>query len=460
MDSSKWKAFEGRRYLFALLVILFIVSRVLVRCVFGFAPDAEIVENHWQHSDLVWLNKYFFETLLYLHSQPPLWNTIIGIVTKIVGPDANLVSEILWLLFASMTMLMMFIIVSFARRAGFPMLQAAVLGAAFAVSPTTVYYELYPFYPHLTAFLMTGLLLSATRLGNGGLTAASCLALCTIALSWTWAVFHPAFLLLLGGFCLLMYPATRTPAGAIVFCVAVTLSYAPGLKNSMLTGGEFASSWLGINLIQTLPSPGEELVTYCRFETVADLLVSGEAPPRAVGVVSVDSPVKPSSGFPNMNNLLVSERADDCFKRYVTKAREDPLAMLGFFGERLVDSHGIPPFIYAFGPKGWDERTLVNRIYYKLGMLAEIVLLGLYGALFTYSIWKVWRGEDKAFMAICGLIIFYFTLVTHAANGIEQQRMRVTIAPVYWVLMINLLADFLAFRSGKSARHAGGANSE
>lgn len=435
------------------LIAGFLLSRVVFRSLLALDPSTAVLEGHWQHADLAWLHDNLRETLLYLHSQPPAWNGIIGLLTKLVGTDPADVAEAITFLFALMSLGMMLGVFVLARRTGLPRAAAALIALLISISPSMIYYELYPFYPHLTAFLMLCIMLAATYLDTHGYPALLFLCGCLLALSWTWSVFHPVFVVLTGLVCIAMYSAARTPLGLATLAVTMALSFGPTLKNNIVFGRDFASSWVGINLTQTLPNIDQETRVFCSFETIADILVSEEVGALSgigpVGIVSVDAPIKPSSGYPNMNNPLVSERAAECFEIYMATVGEAPSAVLGYLVERLATSHAAPPYIYEFRPDGWEATAWPDRIYHDLGMGSKILSVAYYAVLILYGLLCIRFSRDPKLVLLALSIIAYFTLITHVANGNEQNRMRLTIEPLYYVLLIGLLGDIYRWFSSR-----------
>ena len=439
--------------LLLLAIAGFLFSRVVFRGVIGFAPDPAIIGGHWQHTSLVWLHRDVWETLYYLHAQPPGWNALIGAMTALVGPDAERVADGVALLFTALSIAMMLMLIGLARRAGLAPLAAAAFGLAFAVSPTMLYYELYPFYPHLTAFLVT-LMLAGFVLADGDGVAPLVAAFAAAAgLCWIWAAFNPAFVLLLAVLALVLYPQARSRGVLVSIAAALAISVAPTLKNKVLLGGDFASSWTGMNLAQTLPDLDPALREHCRFRTVVEALESGQGLPgvavEPVGIVSVDAMTKPENGKANMNNLLVSKRAEACLAIYLDRAAADPWSLLVHLVKRIVVMHTFPPVVYGGrGVEGWDAEVWIMRLHDRLGPVAQAATALPYVLLLGYGLWRLRRAEGRAPVTMALGVIVYFTLVTHAANGVEQQRMRVSIEPLYWFLLLVALAD----RFGRDAR--------
>src|SRR5690554_6941324 len=70
-----------------LLILLFVISRLtLVRL--GVGIDRLPVGGAWQLIDPPLLERSLFESLFHLHSQPPLYNLLVGLLLRIEDPAA------------------------------------------------------------------------------------------------------------------------------------------------------------------------------------------------------------------------------------------------------------------------------------------------------------------------------------------------------------------------------------
>ena len=70
-----------------LVVLLFAVSRLLARGVFGLRFDAATLD-YWQVLDPQLLRTDLLRSVLFQHGQPPLFNLFLGVVLKAAGDHA------------------------------------------------------------------------------------------------------------------------------------------------------------------------------------------------------------------------------------------------------------------------------------------------------------------------------------------------------------------------------------
>src|SRR5210317_1684463 len=82
-------------YLLFLLIIIYLFSRYFLYEYFQIKADPNVLKPGWHILELDFLNKDLLKSILYLHSQPPLWNFIIGMLTKIVNGNLTNTSILL-----------------------------------------------------------------------------------------------------------------------------------------------------------------------------------------------------------------------------------------------------------------------------------------------------------------------------------------------------------------------------
>ena len=70
-----------------ILIFIYIFTRIIFYFLFEIKADPIVIKPGWHVLELSFLNKDLFNSIIHLHSQPPLWNIIIGIFTKLVNGD-------------------------------------------------------------------------------------------------------------------------------------------------------------------------------------------------------------------------------------------------------------------------------------------------------------------------------------------------------------------------------------
>ncbi len=401
----------------------------------GLRPAFDVLERNWQTLDLAVLAADPLGSLWYLHSQAPLFNAVLAVIITIVGPDATHVTLVLYGVWIALTLIGAGLLIAMLRRLGFSQLWAAVSAFLICCTPSVLYYETYAFYAHPSAFLVLCFMHALfvphryrALQGFGTL----------VALAWLWAVFHPVFIALAGyvfGRMILM--ERRALIGAAV--MATILAAVPTLKNAVVFGVPSASTWLPLNLAQTVRIEPEDMRLLCQFSAIIRQLKATD-PDAPEALTAGDHPVltatTKSGGAPNMNSAIVLDRSRQCLPNVVTAAQADPLRYIKKRLQRFLRTHSLRPHQYFHEPGGWERISSLWRVIEWTYPVSGLLNLQLYFCLFRLCWRAVRSGPYRPEMSALLLVLIYFTAVTHLMNGSEQERMRYTIEPIYTILAV------------------------
>jgi len=226
----------------AFVVFSFVLSRWLYLRA-GLKFDNTPPRYYYQFVDPQLLKDRLLESLWYLHSQPPLFNFLTGLLYQSFSPQ----SKIYQLLFLAMGLFLGLAIYWLGLRLGLRRWVSALLAAWFMVSPATVLYENLYFYTYLVAFLLvlSALILSkflktdSLWWGVGFASLLACLCL-------TWAIFHLFWMIAVIALAAVFYRDRRRLV--LISLVPVLIVAGWYAKNEILFGSFGASSWAGMNL--------------------------------------------------------------------------------------------------------------------------------------------------------------------------------------------------------------------
>lgn len=287
------------------VALSFIVSRLLyIRA--GLKFDLTPPRYFYQFIDPELLKDRLFESLWYLHGQPPLFNLFTGLLYQWFSPQ----SRVFQYLFLLLGLVFSLVLYWLGFRLGLRRWLSALLAVWFMVSPATVLYENLYFYTYPVAFILvlSGLTLSKFLETEGfwwGLGFFSLLA----SLCLTWALFHLVWMLCVIVLVGMFYRNWRR----LVLISLLPLLLVTGwyTKSYLLFGNFGTSSWAGMNLSHvTFLSP-------LTPESARDELVAqGNLSPYPVieAFRSVDDyeglmPVPPPRGIPVLDDPLKSTEA-------------------------------------------------------------------------------------------------------------------------------------------------------
>lgn len=295
-----------------MMVGLFGLSHVAY-CLKGVRFDATPLAWYWQYLDPLLLRHRLAESLLYLHSQPPLFNLLLGAALKLFSGHLTLALHAFYLFLGMVLYGTVFAIM---RRLGISRATALVLSTWFMVSPSFVLYEHWLFYTLPVATLLT---LSALLFYEVLDKQRTWQALYFFGLLFMLCAMRTTFHLLyyvsvLGALLILCRPRRKMIVGTAL--VPLLLLASLYVKNLVLFGEFSASSWTGMNLAATtvgqLPSHEREpLIKQGKLSPVAMIprFSRLESYPRGYleengfrGIAALRQ-VRKSTGAPNYNHL-------------------------------------------------------------------------------------------------------------------------------------------------------------
>lgn len=318
MRRDGWRARPG-----LVLATLFVCVRLLVLAM-GQRFDADNLTSWMQIADIALLRAHLWRTLWFLHSQPPLFNLMIGLALR-AGPEG-----FPWLmqgLYAAVALGGILALHALLRDlTGRPWL-ALTVGAWLCMSPAVLLFSQKLYYdglvPWLLCMALWGLHAGLARRSPGWLVFGFAILAATTLLR---SMIHPILFVAVLTITLLAASGMRRKviAAASISGAAIT---AVMLKNVLLFGSMTLSSWAPLNLDHTtvdrLPLTTREAMIR-RGELSRFAVVDGFSPPAVylkmlppmppTGEPSLDA-LNKSTGAENWNHILYTrigkERAHD-----------------------------------------------------------------------------------------------------------------------------------------------------
>ena len=426
------------RLLFLLAVVL--LSRAVLLAI-GIAPDPSQLEGNWQTLALADLAANLTGEIWNQHSQPPLWNTVVGLTAKVCNAEINCV---VWILFGAnilATWVSACLIVELLRALNLSTRIAVVMAVFFILSPSTVYYEFYIFYAHLSAVLMLGLVFALHRYGSADSRYALSFALVlAVSLCWLWSLFHPIFIgVVFVAAWILNTEKTKTRRAMAMFALAFVVAIAPSVKNQAKFGMFSNGSWVGLNMGRVVSDalPG--------FEPTCDFIDYRDKK-RTAGVTH------PGTAFNSPDMVPLSKY---CVGASVTAALQNPLPIIANRLDALAHRFSLMPHDYFIPPLNWDR--IPDLPFGRNGSfnntktswdvkVFEWVTLGMYVfawlAMAQIAFAHADAGTRKLFKSLL-LIALFFTALSIAFNRGEQQRMRYTIEPFFLFAVVVAISQIL-----------------
>lgn len=471
--------FDGReRYFFFALHLL--VALILK---WQFGLDIEVHPDwvgswnvFWQHIPLDLLQTHFWQSILYLHSQPPLHNMYGALLLKLFGASQLQAMQYINIVLGGLMSAMFYPLVLYVTgRRGL----AIAASALHALNPALFLFEAYPLYSMPSAFLV---LLSVSFIERFVRTGR------TVHLIWFFftlnvlilyrSLFHPVLLALFLALTVVVAGAGKRRLIACALAISL-LSLSWYGKNWVQFGFFGCSSWFGQNLwrvasfsytrseLQELAREGviDKMVTEVRwFEHPAKYRPYGFNETSPIAILS-------SETLHNINVVAISRVygqnarkliAHDPFRYLVTVLinYSNYCAPTSSF-EHVVDNHPkVLPFSFT-----WDY-----AVYGKVttGLLAVIFRRDYIGSIFVFLIpaclavffMRIARSiktgaapgivRRELLMVVASVFVAYVTLGGSLLESGENMRFKFLVEPVLLIFFLGVL--FPIDRGASNAR--------
>lgn len=467
------------------IAVAFVLSRLSYYTAAGIEFDARPLQFYVQFIDPELLRTRLWESLFYLHTQPPGFNLLAGVVLKLFPASYAAAFQFLYAALGLATGLMLYRLM---HRLGIRSKIALVLTLLFLVSPAAILYENHLTYEYPILFLMAAAALALTewtRSRRLWLLAAFQAALLSLMLIR--GTYQPVYFAII---CAGLGLAFRGQRRAIALSAALPLAVvmAISFKNWMLFGAFNTGSWPGFQAAimtsyQLSDSERHELQRRGRISPLASVppimpLADYEPHvnrPARRGVPVLDEAVK-STGAVNPNHLAFLEVQ----KHHLADARailkEHPQALVKALATAwftyLLPATDFPFFDHNrpriarldravnaifFGQilDASDRKQVRRAPWWKLPFYTGTFLLIGLPLIAGWGLWRLVSGvrsgelwpSRSVPLAFLLFNIAFVTAVSNAASCYENNRYRFSL-DLFYVVLAGLALTWITNRKG------------
>jgi len=440
----------NNKKLILIIFLLFIFSRIIIYFS-GIHPN--LLFGYWQTLDYILLSQDLIRSLIYLHSEPVLWNLFLGITIKIFKENLKFVAYFFYFYHVILSFFIIYYSILIADYFRSSVKVKFFLAVFLILSPNLFFYENWIFYTHTTCFLFFQLTYFLLRFfKNNELKFEFLIYLNLLLLTLLWKAFHPLIIFLFFLLFLLLCKNLKLIRSFIIFFLFLMISIIPMIKNKIIFGFFSNGSLIGLNLTQTIPLKFkahfidiDNNVNNCSF----DIKERDEYNYFIYFKKNRDDYNHPSlignlSGKNNLGGIYKSKECIKVFFDYTTKNSFEWLVSRFY---NLLYSHGKPAIDHGFAPLNWDKTKLSSFIKfmkssdflkYLMGTTLIIYMLVIY----IFFIYQFYFSNEKNFIKKSLFCIFtlysYLVFVGHFFNGWEQERFLYT-GFVLQIIFINFL---------------------
>jgi hypothetical protein len=461
------KTDEGKKRLYLLaLVTLYVATRLLFVAVgiqMGDVKDNELDNRFMQHLDTLALKSDLAASVYHLHSQPPLFNLIIGGIYKLFPHHLKAGFVLLNYTMSLLTVLLAFLTLSAVRVRYWV---SFVIAALLAISPSLIVYENWPRYTMTVMFFLSLALFSLIHYLFQNLRRFGVLFAVSIsALALTRASWHLVWVLAVVGLLIYELRHTRFKEIAALSAIAVILVGTFYVKNQVVFGFFGLSSWVGMNMARISTSRMDKSL-------VADLVGQGKLSKYALQrpfrqIEAYDYPesdayahpvlvnAKKHTGHANFNHYGYIAVSNRYLKDALYLIRHYPLKYLKSVRSAAVNY--LRPSVwhirYRIAPlktyTGIYDKVVGGKIAkgQHVFLMTMIPLLTLYGLLGFFRRFQL--KELRTLARVMAVTLLYCTPVFILMECGENSKFRYELTPAFLLALGLLIENILRRRSIK-----------
>ena len=422
---------------FIFLVFIFFFTRIIIYNYFEIQINTP---NYGYHLlDISLLKNDLFNSLIYLHSQPPFWNLFNGIIAKIMNGEINLISKFFNIYHCFLTLLIIYFSIKILREFYLNNKIELFIFFFITLNPSIIFFENIFSYAHTTLFFFTLNTYNIIKLfKTNNYKYEIYIYLNILILIFTWILFQPIVLLIV--FLSIRLLRKNSKKVFFVFSLIFIISLSPMIKNKIIFGVLTPSSKSGVDF---------GTVFYDWRDYCGD-------PQKEMGIYekkyleeynsTFDHPslVGEKSGY---NNLGIIVMGKNCFKATLKRIIQNPLLYLEDRGKAFLASHGKFAFDYVYpNPIGWKKYyENVSNLYknkkVKLSRQAIIftIMMYIYFTILHFIFFSKNNNELKKGLLVSSIPYIYLLSVGTLAAANEQERILYTGFVVYILFFIILL---------------------
>ncbi len=409
----------SNRNFFYLSILLFLLIRLFLQQKGILSKD---FDNFYQIVNLNILREDFLGSIYYFHYQPPFWNTFIGSIVKILGPQYVFAKHILVYMHWLFSIGMMYIIYNLSIKLNLDK-KIFIAGLSLIIfNPSLIFYENFPLYNHFSCFIFFLLffnfyLLFETNKRKYEYTLFSLLLILTL----TWPLFHPIFILFV--FCLITYSKKKFSIKSLIISIIFFLiSLSPSIKNKIEFDLFANGSGLGKNM-SVLVFWNKDLERQCNYSNLSQVYVGNKKPKHPI--LLIENHVQ--------NSLQALDKSKYCLKYSIDEIQNNFSNYLLYRFRVLLASHNRFSFEYFQPPIKFNDYFDIFKNLKKNDFLWKIkkIFINLFFMIYYLILLNYFfRIEDKKSFKKASICIFmmhlYILSVGTLINNQEQERFRYT----------------------------------
>ena len=420
------KLFDDIKKISFLIFLIFVLTRIIVYFFFEIRLSHLSYGYHLLDKDL--LNHYFFSSLLYLHSQPYLWNLFNGIVVNLFDGNYKFIEIFFTLYHHLLTLLSLYIFNLILREYKINLRTSFFIILFFCINPSIIFFENIFSYAHTTFFIFNLLILFIVKFINSGMKNSYEIGIyfCIFILGNIWLLFQPHILIPLA-FLIIRYFKKSNLKVLIYTLIFTILSLSPIIKNKFVFG-EYILASKGGHDIKDVFYDWEKYCDHPEKDIKKYENIYFEKYKKKFNHPSL---VGPKSMFNNVGMITYSQ---NCKKITFDRLIAEPKMYFKHRFLAFLAGHGKFAFDYIYPvPSGWkDFYSNIYKVYENKNakLFRQIVLfffkMYIYITIIKFLISKKTPLNLRTKTFFSSLIYIYLLCMAVFVAGTEQERILYT----------------------------------
>ncbi|MDC1538868.1 hypothetical protein N8444_03960 [Pelagibacteraceae bacterium] len=336
------------------IFFIFAVSKLFIFFYLEIKP-IDTLFHHWQLLDKELLQYDLLQSIFYLHTQPFLWNLLIGFLTKAFNGNEKHIINFILVYHITLTWIVIILINKIINFYDLTKLKIFFINLFVIFNPGIVFFENEPIYAHTIFFLFSlSIYFIFNYFHKNQKKYLICFYLSLLILTFIWSAFHP-ILFVIVYIALELIGKNNKKINRYLFIFFFSISLIPTLKNFIIFNTS-SSAFLGYTLAMHTqvpncgmsPSPireGDE-------EKYRNKLNSNiKNHPSFVGPLS------------KYNNIGMIYRSKHCKTMALNFIKKNPLAYIKIVAIEFMSFHGqwIIDFAIIEHPKNWEKIYKITK---------------------------------------------------------------------------------------------------
>ena len=420
------KLFNDPKKISFLIILTFIITRFFTYFILQIRLSNISYGYHLLDKDL--LNYHFFSSLLYLHSQPYLWNFFNGIIVNIFDGQDSSIKLFFTFYHYLLSLVSLFIFYLILKEYRIKLKTSFFVILFFCINPTIIFFENIFSYAHTTFFIFNILILLIIKFINSNMKNSYEVGIyfCLFLLGNIWLLFQPHILIPLAFVIIRLFKKSNFKV--LIYSLLFTVvSLSPIIKNKLVFG-EYILASKGGHDIKDLFYDWEK---YCDHPVKDIQKYENIYFEKYKKKFDHPSLVGPKSNFNNVGMITYSQ---NCKTITFNRLKEEPKMYFKHRFLAFLAAHGKFGFDYIYPvPNGWKNfYSDVYKIYEnKNAKLIRQILLFIFKMYVYFIIIKFFFSKkvDIKFRSntfFSSLIYIYLLCMSVFVAGTEQERILYT----------------------------------